>query len=252
MCLGCAPLLFLRFQRHPLFDSGVRRKAQALGPLGVALAAAIGVALVYVIFVGTHPGRAVDSFLVDRLDEGGWEPGADAVIGAINIVTAPLVAVVIAAAALRSGGWTTALRVIVLIAGASLTARGLKELLGAVDPLGGETKRDLGSGFYPSGHAALIASLCLAAVLAAPARRRRQVAMGAAAAAAVLLVWAVPVGGSHHPSDVLGGALVAVGWAAVCWQRGRGAVREMGHAPLGTSPSPGSRTFPKPGLRRIY
>ena len=199
---------------------GVQGRVLVLGPLGLAVAAGVGVALVYALFVGTNAGRAVDDFLVDNLDEGGWERGADAVVGAFNFITVPVLGAVIVATALGSGGPATALRVVVLIVGASLTARGLEELLGTIDPLGAESERDLGSGFYPSGHAAVIASLCLAAVLAAPPRCRRQVAAGAAGAAAILLGWALPVGGSHHPSDVLGGALVALGWAAVCWRRG--------------------------------
>lgn len=207
-------------QDRSSFVRGVQGRVLVLGPLGLAVAAAVGVALVYALFVGTNAGRAVDDFLVDNLDEGGWERGADAVVGVFNFITVPVLGAVIVATALGSGGPATALRVVVLIVGASLTARGLEELLGTIDPLGAESERDLGSGFYPSGHAAVIASLCLAAVLAAPPRCRRQVAAGAAGAAAILLGWALPVGGSHHPSDVLGGALVALGWAAVCWRRG--------------------------------
>ena len=201
-----------------------RRRAQALRPVGLALAASAGVAVIYALFVGTHIGRVVDDFLVDNLDEPGWEPAADAIIAFVNI-TVPLVGAVIVAAALRSGGSAMALRVLLLIGGASLTAQGLKEVLGAIDPLGGEARRDLGSGFYPSGHAALIASLCLAAIFATPTRRGRHVAAGAAAVLGAALL----VGGSHHPSDLVGGVLVAAGWAAVCWPRGRGAVPETRH-----------------------
>jgi undecaprenyl-diphosphatase len=201
---------------------GVRRPAQTGRRPGVLVAAAaIGVAAIYIFFVGTHAGRAVDRFLVEHRENESVETPAQALVRVVNVVTIPLAVAAIVAMALRSDRRATALWAIVLIVGSSLTTAGLEALLGPLDPLGGERKRELGAGFYPSGHAALVMSLYLAAILAAPAARRQRVAVGAGLAAA-LLGGAVFVGGSHHLSDVLGGFLVALGWAAACF---RGAQR---------------------------
>lgn len=178
-------------------------------------AAAVGVALAYAFFVGTSAGRSLDRFLLEHRAGGDWEDTAKVLVQALNVVTVPLTAIVIAAVAARTSGPGAALGTLVLIAGASLTAEALKALLGTFDPLEGESRRALGRHFYPSGHAALTMSVCLAAILAAPPRRRRQVTIVAAGAAAVL-GGAIFVSGSHHPSDVLGGFLVAAGWAAAC------------------------------------
>jgi membrane-associated phospholipid phosphatase len=200
----------------------VRRPAQMGLRSGVlAAAAALGVAAIYILFVGTHAGRAVDRFLLDHRENESVETPAQALVAVVNVVTIPLAVAVIVAMALRSGRRATALWAVVLIVGSSLTTAGLEALLGPLDPLGGERRRDLGAGFYPSGHAALIMSLCLAAILVAPPARRQHLAVGAGCAAA-LLGGAVFVGGSHHLSDVLGGFLVALGWAAACF---RGAQR---------------------------
>jgi membrane-associated phospholipid phosphatase len=181
----------------------------------MAAASALGVALTYVFFVGTSAGRNADRFFFEHGYVGEWEHAANELVGALNVVTVPLAAVVIAVVALRVRGPAAALGTLMLIVGASLTAEALKALLGTLDPLEGESRRVLGRHFYPSGHAALTMSLCLAAILAAPSRRRLQVTL-VVAGAPMVMGGAILVTGSHHLSDVLGGFLVAAGWAAAC------------------------------------
>jgi membrane-associated phospholipid phosphatase len=183
----------------------------------LVFAAALGVAVVYIIFVGSARGRSLDQSLLVHASMGRRESVADVLVEALNLVTAPLAAIVIVLTALRVRGPAAALATVVLIGGTALTAEGLKALLGALDPFNGESKRELGPHFYPSGHAALTMSLCLAAILAAPPSWRRMVTVGAAVAAAILGS-AIFISGSHYPSDVLGGFLVALGWAAACWR----------------------------------
>ena len=70
------------------------------------------------------------------------------------------------------------------------------------------------SGSWPSGHSTAAMSLALCAVLAAPARLRPLVAaLGGTFAAAV--GYSLVTLGSHFPSDVLGGFLVAGTWTMV-------------------------------------
>ena len=121
-----------------------------------------------------------------------------------------LITVFLAALALARGRPRVALVVLALIAATSVSSQALKALLnrtleapGIGDVVGPEG--------YPSGHATAAMALALAAVLVAPRRARP-----AAALLGGLLALAVGAStvahGSHLPSDVLGGYLLATGW----------------------------------------
>jgi membrane-associated phospholipid phosphatase len=70
------------------------------------------------------------------------------------------------------------------------------------------------TGAFPSGHATAAMSLALCAVIASPPRVRALV--GATMAAFTIVVcYSILVLGSHYPSDVLGGFLVAITWTLV-------------------------------------
>jgi membrane-associated phospholipid phosphatase len=101
----------------------------------------------------------------------------------------------------------TALAIVGIIAGATVTAELLKPLLatqlqggGPVDP-----------GSFPSGHVTAATALALCMVLASPPRLRRPVALAGAAFVAVV-AGSVVMLGWHYPSDVVGGVLVASTW----------------------------------------
>src|SRR5438067_13349191 len=165
----------------------------------LVVAAAAGVALVYIVFVGTASGRNLDQSLVEHAAVGRRESVSDVLVAAVNLVTAPLAALGIAVVALRARGPAAALTTLTVIAGGCLITEALKALLGGLDPLDGEGKRALGPHFYPSGHATLTMALCLAAILAAPSRLRPQVTV-AAAVAVTILGGAVFVSKSHYAS----------------------------------------------------
>ena len=135
---------------------------------------------------GAHLARDLTAF---------FDPAPYAVLGAS-----------LSAGALVLRGRREALVVAVLLAGSALTTQFLKQAL--PDP-----RADLPAS-WPSGHMTAAVSLAAALFIVAPPRWRWLAALlGAAVGAATGL--ALVVLGSHYPSDVAGGALVAVGWACL-------------------------------------
>jgi membrane-associated phospholipid phosphatase len=175
--------------------------------------AAIPIALVcvlYVVAVGTSAGREAESdFLINPV------PAADSLWAAL-IATVPWTVAIGAAlatvVAARNDGANGAIAVVIVVAGANLTAYGLEHALAALDPLGGERERVLGEGFFPSGHATAAMSLFPALLLAFPGRA--SLAAGAFAYGAAVAV-ALVVAPGHHISDVLAGVLIVGAWAVV-------------------------------------
>ena len=100
-----------------------------------------------------------------------------------------------------------------IVLGANVTTEVLKHLLAAPRPgslfAGGVSWLPPAS--WPSGHSTAVMALVLASVLAASARLRPVVAaLGASLAIAV--GYSLLATGTHYPSDVLGGFLVAASW----------------------------------------
>ncbi len=101
-----------------------------------------------------------------------------------------------------------------IVLGANVTTEVLKHVLATPRPAslfaGGVPPLPAAS--WPSGHSTAVMALVLASVLAAPARLRPVVAaLGASLAIAV--GYSLLATGTHYPSDVLGGFLMAASWA---------------------------------------
>ena len=96
--------------------------------------------------------------------------------------------------------------------GAAVTTQILKPLLATQRefPLG----HFMGAEAYPSGHTTAVMSLALALVIVSPVRWR-PLAAAAGGLLTVGTVYSILILGSHYPSDVIGGFLVATGWACV-------------------------------------
>ena len=184
--------------------------------------AALAVVAVYVVAVGTAPGRHLDA-LLPRHDfgSGPWYRAAGQLLDAIDWLTVGVSGLAIALWALLRHGARCACWIVVGLAGTYASPVVLSLALEHADPLGGEP-RGLGAGFYPSGHAAAVAALALAAVAVAPRGWRPIVAVFGAAAVAIVGVVIVVVH-SHYPSDVVGGWLLAVAWMAAAMSRCRAA-----------------------------
>jgi membrane-associated phospholipid phosphatase len=141
----------------------------------------------------------------------GWVEGVTAeLLWLGNPLPVALITVLLAALALARGRPRVALLVLALIAATSVSGQVLKALLNRTLEVPG-IGDVVGPEGFPSGHATAAMTLALAAVLVAPRRIRP-----AAALLGGLLALAVGAStvaqGSHLPSDVLGGYLLATGW----------------------------------------
>jgi len=181
-------------------------------PLRLSVVAALLASAVYAVALGTSFGRELDTSVLEQTPR-----AAEVVLNALTfVIVNPLTVLPGLAAtrqAFREGGGRAAAGIGLALAGTILGAQGLESALGALDPFGGEERRALGSSFFPSGHAAIVMTLSLIVVRAAPPARRRTIALVAGVAAGFLgsLIFA---GDNHYPSDVVGGALLASAWTA--------------------------------------
>jgi len=188
----------------------MRRRLLLAAGLCAAAAAAVWALAFHVGAV-----RAADVDLLARfLNRGGPRATEQAwnLASLFDPVPGALLAGALVAAAALAGRRRQALVAAVAIGGAAVTATLLKAGLAA--------QRDFPAGHYmppeawPSGHTAGAVSLALALVIVSPPALRWAAAVaGAAVSGATML--AILVVGTHYPSDVLGGALVALGWTCL-------------------------------------
>jgi undecaprenyl-diphosphatase len=186
----------------------------------------VAVVAVYIVAVGTAPGRHIDVLLL-RVDFGSGPlyKAAGHLLDAITWLSVGVSGLAIALWALRRDGAGRAGRILVGLAGTYASSLAISLALERVDPLGGEAYRHA-AGYYPSGHAAMVAALALATVATAPATMRRFVAVLAAGAVGTVGV-VIVVLHSHYPSDVVGGWLLAVAWMAGALGSSRGGVEHQ-------------------------
>lgn len=160
----------------------------------------------------TAAGREVDAYLLRHGSHGIVELIGDVLI-ILTPPTAALGALALFAIAWRDGRRGDAIRAVVIVAAAAVVTRVAKLLLEDRDPLGSEASRQLGTGFFPSGHAAIVMALCLAALLVRPWPRGQLLL--AAGVCASFMGFAIAAGRTHHLSDVYGAFLLAAAVAAV-------------------------------------
>jgi membrane-associated phospholipid phosphatase len=164
-----------------------------------------------------HPGRSLDLAGLTGFvsaDDGWRETLAAWLVRLGDPPAVALMALGLAGLAAARGRPRVALAVLLLIALTSVSGQLLKELLAHPRPQAAGLDFTLGPEAFPSGHATAAMSLALAAVLAAP-RRARPAAALLGALLALAVGASVVAGGWHFPSDVVGGYLLATGWALV-------------------------------------
>jgi membrane-associated phospholipid phosphatase len=195
--------------------AGSRRTGRygAAWPLGVAALCLLALALIWAVAEHVPAAQLRDAIALrdfTLLSRPHVDTGANFLV---HLLDAPLFIIWGVAVALARGRRRVALAVVAVLGLAQLTAETLKPLLAHPHvELGGAAH--VGPASWPSGHSTAALALALCAVLVAPSRLRPAVAWAGG-------IFAVAVGCSllirawHMPSDVLGGYLVAVLWAAL-------------------------------------
>jgi membrane-associated phospholipid phosphatase len=130
--------------------------------------------------------------------------------------TAPfaLASVALAAFALATRGPRRTAAMGVLLIGANVSSQILKPATGLRDVSAWPGVSPIHSPSFPSGHATAAMSLALALVLVAP-RAWRPIAAAVGGVFVVAVGLSVVIETWHYPSDVVGGFLLATGWALV-------------------------------------
>jgi membrane-associated phospholipid phosphatase len=174
------------------------------------LAAAVYLAVVHVPEVQRADLRTLEGFM------GLWVlPGAHYSLDLVQLFN-PLPFAVLAVSlvmwAIAAGRPRAAAVALLTMVGAGVTTQLLKPLLA--------TQRDypvwhwMGPEAYPSGHTTAAMSFALALVIVS-SPRWRPLAAAAGGLLTVGMAFSLLVLGSHYPSDVAGGILVATGWACL-------------------------------------
>jgi membrane-associated phospholipid phosphatase len=133
-------------------------------------------------------------------------------VGMFNPAPFAVLSLSLVAGALVARRPRAAAAALVTMLGASVTTQILKPLLAF--------QRDFPPGHfmgpiaYPSGHTTAVMSLALALIIVSPARLRPLAAAGGGLLT-VATVFSLLELGSHYPSDIAGGLLVATTWACV-------------------------------------
>ncbi len=141
-------------------------------------------------------------------------PLADHVASLGNVLQVGLIGFGLALLALARGRPRSAAFVIALLALTSVSSQLLKALLvyPRADPSLGPVLVEPEA--FPSGHATASMALAIALVVVVPRMLRKEAAL-LGAAFTVSVSFAIVALSWHYPSDVLGGYLLAVGWALV-------------------------------------
>jgi membrane-associated phospholipid phosphatase len=190
-----------------------RPTGAVLVSLLVAFASAVGVWVLWRVFVVTYTGQRVDQVAFEGSDFGDgrlWRVAEPL----LEVVSIPFVALVLLSAVLIATvrrRWDLAVQVAVLMGGANLTTQLLKHQLIERDDLGfspwsGNT--------LPSGHTTAAASVSAALLFVVPPRVRPWAAILGAGYTSATGV-STMVGEWHRPSDVVAAILVVLAWSAL-------------------------------------
>jgi len=186
--------------------------ARASRSLLAAAACAAGLVAVYLaaFVVGATERadqRVFDGFLSLRSPR--TVEWADFAVRFFNLAPYALAVLAVVVAAIALAEPRKALAVAAICLCANVTTQALKLLTAAPrDP------HWLPDASWPSGHLTAATSLALCIVLVAPPRLRAY-AVGAGALGVLGTAYSILVVGSHHPTDVVGGMLMAGGWTAL-------------------------------------
>lgn len=185
--------------------------ARTVNALLAVAACVVGLVALYlaafVVPVTEHADQRVfDAFISLRTYRTGTLAGY--VIGFFDLGPYALAVLALTVAALALGDRRKAAAVIAICLGANVTTQVLK--LVTATPRGSLWVDDVS---WPSGHLTAATSLALCVVLVAPPLLRTYAA-GAAVLGVLATAYSILVVGSHHPTDVVAGMLMAAAWTA--------------------------------------
>ncbi|GAA3793733.1 hypothetical protein CSO01_25990 [Cellulomonas soli] len=181
----------------------------------ITAVSAVGVWLLWRVFVDTWAGQRVDQAALEGARYGQvelWQV-AEHVLDVVSVgfIAAVLLAAVVIALVRRR--WSLAVQVAVLMIGANVTTRVLKLVVFERPDLG---VAGVWGNTLPSGHTTAAASVAVALLLVVPPRVRPWAALLGAAYTTATGVSTL-VGQWHRPSDVVAAVLVVLAWSAgVC------------------------------------
>jgi membrane-associated phospholipid phosphatase len=133
-------------------------------------------------------------------------------VGLFNLAPFAILSGSLVLGAVLARGPRAAAAALLTMLGAGVTTQILKPLLAFQREF--PPMHHMGPVAYPSGHTTAVMSLALALIIVSPARLR-PVAAAAGGLLTVATVFSLLVLGSHYPSDIVGGLLVATGWACL-------------------------------------
>ncbi|WP_378096841.1 phosphatase PAP2 family protein [Cellulomonas sp. T2.31MG-18] len=188
------------------------RRRAALVAWSVAAVSAVGVWLLWRVFVDTVAGQQVERLAFDGARFGQTHLWSTA-HGVLDVVSTWFIAAALAVSvvvALVRRRWELAVQVAVLVIGANGTTRLLKLVVLQRPHLQPGT----GDNTLPSGHTTAAASVSAALLFVVPPRARPWVAgLGGAYTAATGV--STLIGRWHRPSDAVAATLVVLAWTAV-------------------------------------
>jgi membrane-associated phospholipid phosphatase len=209
--------------------------ARASNALLAAAACAAGLVAVYLAAFVVGPAERADQRVFDgflSLRSPRATEWAEFVVRFFNFAPYAVAVVIVVVAAVALAGPRKAVAVAAICLGANVTTQALKVLTAAPrDP------QWLPNESWPSGHLTAATALALCVVLVAPPRLRAY-AVGAGALGVLATAYSILVAGSHHPTDVVGGMLMAGAWTAL----GLAALELAERAWPSARPAPASRT----------
>lgn len=187
--------------------------------LGVCLLSSIGLLWLGDRSQQTPLGQALDQAGMDIVvgDQAATRQLV-AVLGNVSLGSVALGVILLVATAVLRHRYAAAAAAAALVVGANLTTQALKAV---------SERPDFGYltvSSYPSGHATVVVSLVLAALLVVPGQARTTVSLVGSAAITVTAT-AMLVASWHRPADIVGAVLVCLAWGTgvlVVWSVLRG------------------------------
>jgi membrane-associated phospholipid phosphatase len=199
---------------HPTSPSDPSRPSARPAGLTVALAAALGIWLVWWAMVTTWPGQRVEEQVFETADR--FQDVINHLVEPVLLLGSPpwLVTGFLAVCGiglLRRRLVATGLAAVVIL-GSNLATQVIKDGVFHRTGLVGEWNRDINT--LPSGHVTIVAAAWAALLLVVP-RSRRPVTALAGAAVTCAMSLATVADRWHRPSDVVAAVLVVVAWTSL-------------------------------------